>query len=184
MLLRTIRFVFAAIIVCSATAVQAAALSDLAKGEMQNVAIHSNPQPLPPLKFKNGAGKDLTLGDFRGKVLFLNLWATWCAPCRHEMPGIDKLQAELGGDDFQVLAISIDRAGAKKAQAFLDQIKADNLDLYIDKTTKISRKLRAFGLPISLIIDRKGREIARLAGPAEWASPDALALIRAAIAGK
>lgn len=184
MLLRTIRLVTAAIIVCVATGVQAAALKELATGHMQNVAVHRNPVVLPTLNFKNAAGKDLTLGDFRGKVLFLNLWATWCGPCRHEMPSIDKLQAKLGSNEFQVLAISVDRAGPKKAQAFLDDIKAENLELLIDKTAKISRKLRARGLPVSLIIDRQGREIARLTGPADWASDDAFRLIRGAIALK
>ena len=130
-------------------------------------------QPSPTAKARRSP-----LSDLRGKVVLLNIWATWCVPCREEMPMLDKLEAELGGKDFQVVAVNIDRGGGDKATAFLAETGATHLALYTDPSGKLFSKIKAVGMPTTLLIDREGREIGRLVGPADWDSPEALALIR------
>jgi thiol-disulfide isomerase/thioredoxin len=139
------------------------------------------PAALPDIAFVDGDGRDRNLGEWRGKVVLVNLWATWCAPCKREMPGLDRLQAKLGGADFTVLPISLDRSGPEKPGQFLASNGLKNLPLYLDRGSSIMQTLRVPGLPVSIIVDRQGREVARLAGSAEWDSPEAEALIRAAI---
>jgi thiol-disulfide isomerase/thioredoxin len=117
-------------------------------------------------------------------VVLLNLWATWCAPCKVEMPSLNRVQAQLGGNDFAVLPISLDRQGPDLPRRFLASNNLSNLPLLIDASAGLAGKLEAIGLPATFILDREGREIARLLGPAEWDSPAALEVIRAAIAGK
>ena len=151
-------------------------------GAMANFLVHSTPKPVPDFKFNDGDGNPITLEDWRGKVVLLNLWATWCAPCRHEMPSLDRLKAELGGDDFDVVAISIDRAGIEKPKAFLEKIATKDLALYHDPSGKLAARLKAFGMPTTLLIGRNGEELGRLIGPAEWDAPEAVALMRAALA--
>lgn len=136
------------------------------------------PRPLPDLAFVDGDGRPLTLADFRGKVVLLNIWATWCVPCREEMPTLDRLQAELGGPDFAVVALSIDRAGAKAVHEFYEEIGIRHLGLYVDSSGKASRDVGVVGLPTTLLVDREGRELGRLIGPAEWDSPEAVTFIR------
>jgi len=138
---------------------------------------------LPEVAFADGEGRDRTLGEWQGKVVLVNLWATWCAPCKLEMPSLDRLQAKLGGADFAVLPISLDRTGPDKPRQFLAASGLKNLDLFLDRGNSLMQTLRVPGLPLSVLIDRQGREIARLAGPAEWDSPEAETIIRAAIAG-
>ena len=150
----------------------------LAVGQMRNFTLFTPPRPVAEAPFKDGAGREMNLSAFRGKVVLVNLWATWCAPCRAEMPAIDRLQGELGGPDFAVVAISQDRAGRDKAQAFLDELGMKHLKLYIDDTMRSARQFGATGLPVTFILDRQGREVGRLIGPAEWDSPEALRLIR------
>lgn len=156
-------------------------LQPFVKGEVANFTLHETPKPLPDISFVGGDGKIHKLSDFRGKALLLNFWATWCAPCVREMPSLDRLQTRLGGEDFLVLAIGQDRKGIEKIKAFLKQVGAPNLAAYNDRSNKSARKFGVFGLPSTLLIDRKGREIGRLIGPAEWDSPDAVALIEAVI---
>ncbi len=139
------------------------------------------PEPLPDITFNDAAGKAMTLADFKGKAVLLNLWATWCAPCREEMPALDRLQKALGGDNFEVVALSLDRKGAEASQKFLTETKADSLKLYIDASAKQGTVLKIVGMPTTILIDKEGREIGRLAGPAEWDSEDAKALIMAAM---
>ncbi len=139
------------------------------------------PAPLADVSFTDGAGAPRTLADFRGKTILLNLWATWCAPCREEMPSLDRLQAEMGSETFEVVALAVDRTGAEAAQRFLDSVAVKNLKLYADTTTKSGTALRAVGMPTTILIDREGREIGRLSGPAEWDSDAAKALIREAL---
>ncbi len=133
-------------------------------------------------EFKDGEGNTLNLGGWKGRVALVNLWATWCAPCRKEMPHLAKLQDELGSDDFEVIALSVDLKGAEVSSAFLKEIGADNLKLYVDQTSKAMNRLGAFGLPVTILIDRQGLEIGRLVGPADWAGDDAINLVKAAIA--
>ncbi|MEC9347098.1 MAG: TlpA disulfide reductase family protein [Pseudomonadota bacterium] len=158
-------------------------LSTLATGALKNVAVDAAPKPVADASFRNAAGDEMDFSAFRGRVVLVNIWATWCAPCRHEMPSLARLQAARGGKDFEVVAVSVDRGGVEKAQGFLDEVGATALTLYIDQTTRIGRALGAFGLPLTLVLDREGREVARLVGPAEWDSPEALAFIDAVIAG-
>lgn len=157
---------------------------NLATGALAAFLIHPAPKPLPDLQFADAAGKPLTLADWKGRVVLLNLWATWCAPCRKEMPDLSKLEKELGSDQFEVVAISVDRKGAEASAAFLKETGVDNLKLYVEPSTKIVSDLQSAGLPATLLIDRQGRELGRILGPADWASPEAQALIKAALAQK
>ena len=144
----------------------------------QGFAIHETPQVLPNVRFVTKDGSRMDLEDFRGRVVLLNVWATWCVPCREEMPTLDALQAELGGPGFEVLALSIDRAGADVVQRFFDETGVRNLTMYVDITMLSATALRAFGLPTTLLIDGQGREIGRLVGPAEWDDPEMVGFLR------
>lgn len=135
-----------------------------------------------PPKFNGPDGKEMTLDDLKGKVVLLNLWATWCAPCRKEMPHLDQLQRDMGSDQFEVVAVSVDRGSAEKSKQFLAEVGATALRFYHDPTAKAGFSFMAIGMPTTLLFDRAGREIGRLVGPAEWHSDDAKNLIRAAIA--
>lgn len=151
----------------------------LATGAMTTFVFKPQPEALPDVPFVNGDGAPVTLASFKGKVVLLNLWATWCAPCREEMPGLDKLQAELGSDKFQVVALAIDKSGVAGAKKFLTDIKAEKLAVYADPTGKEGTTLRVIGMPTTILIDAEGREIGRLIGPAHWDSPEAKNLIEA-----
>lgn len=158
-------------------------LSPLARGAIAAFIAPAEARPVPALTFKNEAGAETSLAAFKGKVVLLNLWATWCAPCRAEMPALNALQKELGGADFEVVALSLDLKGIEVARQFLTEVKADALTPYIDDSAKTLNILQAPGLPTTLLIDREGRELGRLLGPAEWHSPEAKALIKAAVEG-
>ena len=153
----------------------------LSQGEMAAFVFKKAPEALPALSFVDGTGSERRLADWKGKVVLLNLWATWCAPCRKEMPALDRPQQALGSDRFEVVALSVDRGGAEASRKFLDQIGIKALKLYVDPTARASFDLKAVGLPATLLIDGEGREIGRLTGPAEWDSPDAKRLIEAAL---
>ncbi len=159
-------------------------LKAYSKGHMITFVARSEPQDLPDFKFVTDDGSEKSISEWRGKVVLLNLWATWCAPCRKEMPDLDKLQADLGGDDFDLVALSIDRTGLDKPRKFLKEIGIKHLKLYNNSTGKLAASLKAFGMPTTLLLNREGKELGRLVGPAEWGSDDAIALIRAAIADK
>jgi len=156
----------------------------LSTGALSAFLMHKTRNDVPEARFKDGKGKDMKIADWKGKVVLLNLWATWCGPCRKEMPHLAELQKKFGGDDFEVVAVSIDRKGIEASERFLVEVKATELNLYVDKTTKMLGKLRAIGLPTTILIDRQGREVGRLLGPAVWNGPDAVRLIKTAIAEK
>ena len=151
-------------------------------GALAAFLVKPERKPLPDIAFQDGTGAALKLSDWKGRVALVNLWATWCAPCRKEMPDLAKLQAELGSKNFEVVAISVDRKGVDASSAFLKETGADTLKLYVEPTSAILNDLQALGLPLTLLVDRNGNEIGRLLGPADWASPEAVALIKAALA--
>lgn len=169
---------------CTGTVERARALAPLVKGDIAALALATEPRRLPPLSFTDAAGGTVNLADMRGKVLLVNLWATWCVPCRKEMPALDALQGAVGGPDFQVVAINLDTRDPEKPRAFLSEIGVKHLAYYADPATKTFQALRSvgrgFGLPTTLLVDRDGCELGYLAGPAEWGGADATALIRAA----
>lgn len=147
----------------------------------RSFSLHRAPKPLPELTFRDERGLPIRLSGFRGKVVVLNVWATWCAPCREEMPTLDRLQAKLGGPDFEVVALSVDHTGPDVVRKFFRQIGIKNLRLYIDTTPETMDKLNVPGLPVTLLIDRNGRELGRLIGPTEWDSPEMLRLLQGVI---
>ena len=153
----------------------------LSQGQMAAFVFRKAPEDLPEVKFLDASAKERTLADWRGKVVLLNLWATWCLPCRKEMPALDRLQRELGSDQFQVVAVSVDRTGLEGARKFLADTGAETLALYADPSARMGSALRAAGLPATLLLDRQGREIGRLLGPAEWDGEDAKRLIAVAL---
>lgn len=168
---------------CPAARAIAARLAPLAKGEVAALALDSNPRPLPPLTFTDGDGKPVTLASFRGRDILLNLWATWCVPCRLEMPSLDRLQGARGNADFSVVAVNIDTARLDRPKAFLKEIGVKNLSFYADNSANIFETLKqdgkVLGLPTTILVAKDGCDIGTMAGPAKWDSADALALIGA-----
>jgi thiol-disulfide isomerase/thioredoxin len=160
-------------------------VAPFARGEVAAVNVAKSPLKVPDLAFDDASGRKLSLSDFRGRTVLLNLWATWCVPCRKEMPTLDALESELGGKDFQVVAINIDTRDLAKPKAFLKDIGVQKLAYYSDPSAKAFQDLkaigRAFGMPTTILIDPHGCEIGTIAGPAEWASKDAVHLIEAAL---
>ena len=167
-----------------AAAVVMLATSQFAAGQEppKNFVMHDAPKPVAAIKFDDAQGQSRNLADFKGKVVLLNIWATWCGPCRKEMPALDRLQAALGGPDFEVVALSIDRGGMDAARKFLADIGIRTLAIYLDSSGQALRTLSALGLPTTLLIDREGREIGRLIGPAEWDSPEMVEFVRCVVA--
>lgn len=146
--------------------------------------LHETPKELPDVSFQNGDGQALSLSAFRGKTLLVNVWATWCPPCRHEMPTLDRLQGKLGGPAFEVVALSIDRSGPEKVRTFFAEIDVKSLALYIDTSGQAARELQVIGLPVTILIDPQGRELGRLTGPAEWDTPEMIEFFKGIIAGQ
>ena len=141
-------------------------------------SFFDQPRAMPDLRFNDGSGRALTLEDLRSKPLLLNIWATWCVPCREEMPSFNRLQAKLGKSQLLVLPLSIDRQGLPVVKKFYDELGLTVLGTYLDQSGTAASKLNAVGVPTTLLIDREGREIGRKVGPAEWDSPEVLALLR------
>jgi thiol-disulfide isomerase/thioredoxin len=160
-------------------------IAPMVKGEMAALSPASTPRRLPELAFQDATGQPKTLADWRGRTVLFNLWATWCVPCRKEMPALDALQAKLGGERFAVVAVNIDTRDPEKPKAWLKEVGIDKLGYYADPSAKVFQDLKeagkAFGMPTTLLVDPIGCEIATLAGPAEWASEDALKVISAAL---
>ena len=144
----------------------------LAKSNFGEIVWHRSPQPAPATIFKDRAGADVSLAAYNGKVLVVNFWATWCAPCVKEMPTLDALQARLGGADFEVLAISQDREGAQVAEPFMETNQWTSLALYTEPAARFAKDAGLRGLPTSLIIDKAGNEVGRVEGDTDWGSPE------------
>lgn len=169
---------------CPAARAVNARVAPLARGQVAALSLPRAPRAAPEISFNGPNGARKNLSDFRGKTVLLNLWATWCIPCRAEMPALDALQASLGDRGFEVVAINIDTARLDRPKAFLAEVKADHLTYFADPAADAFQTLRAAykfeGLPATLLLDKDGCEIGLMAGPANWASEDALALVRAA----
>jgi thiol-disulfide isomerase/thioredoxin len=170
---------------CNGAVETARKIAPLAQGEVAALTMATTPLRLPDLAFEDADGKPKKLSDWRGKTVLLNLWATWCVPCRKEMPALDALQTRLGGKDFEVVAVNIDTRDPDKPKHFLKEANLTRLGYFSDQKAKVFQDLknigRALGMPTSVLVDAQGCEIATIAGPAEWASDDAIKLIKAAV---
>jgi thiol-disulfide isomerase/thioredoxin len=173
---------------CSGAVDLAKKITPLAHGEVAALTMATAPLRLPDLTFEDADGKPRKLSDWRGKTVLLNLWATWCVPCRKEMPALNDLQTKLGGKDFEVVAVNIDTRDPDKPKNFLKEANLTKLGYFTDQKAKVFQDLkaigRALGMPTSVLIDAQGCEIGTIAGPAEWASEDAVKLIKAAVQPK
>jgi thiol-disulfide isomerase/thioredoxin len=170
---------------CNGAVDLARKIAPLAQGEVAALTMATTPLRLPDLAFEDADGKPRKLSDWRGKTVLVNLWATWCVPCRKEMPALDGLQTKLGGKDFEVVAINIDTRDGEKPKNFLKDGNLTRLAYFSDQKAKVFQDLKnigkALGMPTSVLVDGQGCEIANIAGPAEWASDDAIKLIKAAV---
>jgi thiol-disulfide isomerase/thioredoxin len=171
--------------VCTQAAGVVQRLAPLARGEVAAFAVADPSRRLPDLAFRDGTGAERHLADWRGRTVLLNLWATWCVPCRKEMPALEALEGKLGGSHFEVVAINIDTRDPDKPRAWLKEVGIDRLAYYADPSAKTFQDLktvgRASGMPTTLLVDPSGCELGTVAGPAEWASDDAIALVTAAL---
>jgi thiol-disulfide isomerase/thioredoxin len=171
---------------CAGAVNLARKIAPLAHGEVAALTLATTPLRLPDLAFEDADGKPKKLSDWRGKTVLVNLWATWCVPCRKEMPALDSLQTKLGGKDFEVVAINIDTRDPEKPKNFLRDANLTRLGYFSDQKAKVFQDLKsvgkALGMPTSILVDGQGCEIANIAGPAEWASDDAIKLIKATVA--
>jgi thiol-disulfide isomerase/thioredoxin len=160
-------------------------LAPLAHGEVAALTMATSPLRLPDLAFEDADGRPKKLSDWRGRTVLVNLWATWCVPCRKEMPALEGLQTKLGGPDFEVVAVNIDTRDPEKPKSFLKEANLTRLGYFSDQKAKVFQDLkaigRALGMPTSVLVDGQGCEIATIAGPAEWDSDDAVKLIAAAV---
>jgi len=170
---------------CGATTAIAKRVAPFARGEVAAVTVAAEPKQIPNLAFNDASGKPRARGEWHGRTVLLNLWATWCVPCRKEMPALQELQVKLGDASFEVVAVNIDTRDPAKPAAWLKDVGITKLNYYADHSAKVFQDLKAagkaFGMPTTLLIDPRGCEIASLAGPAEWASEDAIKLVRAAL---
>lgn len=173
-------------IACTAKADRAKTVAAAATGQVAALLPADPPQSLKSLAFNDPGGKPMTLADHAGNTVLLNLWATWCAPCRAEMPALDALQQEMGSDAFEVVAVNVDAGDDTKPKKFLEETGVKALGYYRDSTMALFNDLKtrglALGLPVTMLIDGEGCLIAHMNGPAEWSSPDAKRLVETALA--
>ena len=159
------------------TAREIAAIQELRTGDMTKLVVHDEARPRLTETFKDADGNEIGLADYEGKVVLLNFWATWCPPCRAEMPSIDRLAADMADRDVVVIALSTDRFDISRVGAFFEEIGIKNLPLVQDKRGKLAREAAVLGMPVTVLLDREGREIARLQGEAEWDGAPAKAIL-------
>ncbi|WP_439524546.1 TlpA family protein disulfide reductase [Marivita sp.] len=174
----------AAILYTGLVALANPALADLAKaeamrdGDMKKLTFHSEAQPAGTAEFTTFDGDPMSLEQYKGKWVLLNFWATWCAPCRKEMPMLSDLQREFGGEDFEVVTLATGRNPPPAMKSFFDEIGVDNLPLHRDPGSALAREMGVLGLPITVILNPDGDEVARMRGDANWASDNAKAILR------
>lgn len=157
-------------------------LLGLRAGDMRKLAIHEEPRTLPGAVLLDMSGKKHSMTEKLGKYVLLNFWATWCAPCRKEMPALDALEADLGGDDFEVVLVAVGRNPPPAILKFFEEAKIDNLETWRDPNQKLAAKMGVFGLPVTVLLDPEGQEIARVQGDADWHSPEAVEFLKAVLA--
>lgn len=179
--LRSIALYTALALGANAAVADTSALAALADGDMRKLNWHEAPQPSGSAAFQTVEGGERTLSDYEGKHVVLNFWATWCAPCRKEMPQLSELQAEFGSEAFEVVTIATGRNAVPAMRAFFEEIGVDNLPLHRDPRQALAREMGVLGLPVTVILDPEGMEIARLTGDADWASDSAKAIAAALI---
>ena len=155
---------------------------EMLTGEMRGLVVHAAPQPVSAAPFLRADETEGSLADYAGRIVVLNFWATWCAPCREEMPSLQALQTALGGDDFAVVTLATGRNPPQAIRRFFEETGVTDLPQHRDINQQIARDMGVFGLPITVILDRAGQEIARLRGDAHWDSPEAVAVIEALLA--
>ena len=170
---------------CRPAAETARRIAPFARGEVAAMSAASRPIRLPDVTYSDAAGTERRLSEWRGRTVLFNLWATWCVPCRKEMPALDALQARLGGADFEVVAVNIDTRDPEKPRAWLMEVGIERLAYYADPAARVFQDLKqagkAWGMPTTILVDAAGCELGTLAGPAEWASEDAVKLVSAAL---
>ena len=152
-------------------------IASLREGDMRKLVVHSEPVAVAEAPFTLEDGGEATLSDYAGQVVLVNFWATWCAPCREEMPMLDALQQELGGEDFTVLTIATGRNPPPAMAAFFEEAGIEALPLHTDPRQALAREMGVLGLPVTVILGRDGLEIARLQGEADWSSDSARAIL-------
>lgn len=177
-----IRLALSAALALAAGGALALDLEPLRQGDMKKLAVTAPSAALPEVMLLDDKGARRSLAEWRGKVLVVNFWATWCASCRTEMPSLDRLQGAMGGDDFQVLTIATGRNAMPAIEKFFDEAGVTQLQILRDERQKLSRELGILGLPVTLILDREGNEIGRMIGDAAWDGPEAQALLAALVA--
>lgn len=149
----------------------------LREGDMRKLNFHSDPRPASDVPFIGEDGSEMTLADYEGQITVVNFWATWCAPCRAEMPDLSDLQTQIGGDDISVVTIATGRNPRPAMERFFKEIDVDNLPLHADPRSTLARDMGVLGLPITVILDREGNEMARLQGDAKWNSENAIEIL-------
>ena len=169
----------AAVTLANPATADIAAAQDALDGSMRKLVFHADPKPAGDSDFTTFEGAPLNLSDWQGKWVVVNFWATWCAPCRKEMPMLAELQDEFGGEDFEVVTIATTRNPPQAMQAFFEEIGVTNLPLHRDPGSTLAREMAVLGLPVTVILNPEGDEIARLRGDADWASDSAKAMLRA-----
>ena len=171
---------YTALALVANVAIAGAALEELRDGDMMKLAVHAEPMEVSALPFAGPEG-DVTLADFEGKIVLVNFWATWCAPCREEMPSIAALGEAFPPEDFAVITIATGRNPAPAIEKFLGEVGLEEMPVYTDLKQQLAREMGVMGLPVTILIDREGQEVARLTGGADWNSESARAIIAAMI---
>jgi thiol-disulfide isomerase/thioredoxin len=175
------KFILIVLAIAVVLAVRLAASPKLAVVDARNFTRYAPPHALPNVAFADGEGHPRTLEDFNGQIVLLNIWATWCAPCRKELETLDRLQAALGDRNFVVVALSIDRGGVEAVKEFFSDIGVRHLAVEVDASTKTNAALGLFGLPTTLVVDRAGREVGRFVGAAQWDAPETVAFLKSIV---
>ena len=144
----------------------------LEKPNIKNLALSKNPKIYEEIVFKDSSGEDVSLDDFKGKLLILNFWATWCAPCREEMPSLDSLQSNSNFDNLKIFPINLGQENLSKSDSFFKEIGIQNLDIYFDAPITLAKKLSLRGVPTTILFNKKGEEFGRIMGSIDFNDPD------------